>query len=244
MGTGRRPWQVAASWPVRPDAVPWDAGVVAYAVESVPTRFIQRWMLYVAERDAALAGTHAPWDGVLTGGEARVVAAGGTVTTEGVRMPADVGLALPQPGQIVTVLWRFRNATFAPVEDRSALRVCTASGVATNLAAPLWLGTESGFPLPLGQTARSGSCTNSSAQSANVVAVMPFMHELGENAAIALRSPSDGRPCSAPRAPAGKIHAIAWILIPRIDALPFATQYPCDHMDIACQPRPGPLERI
>lgn len=111
-------------------AVPWDAGAVAYAVESLPTRFTQRWVLYVAERDAALAGAHAPSDGVLTGGEPRVVAAGGTVTTEGVRMPADVGLALPQPGQLVTVLWRFRNATFAAVEDRSALRVCTASGLA------------------------------------------------------------------------------------------------------------------
>jgi hypothetical protein len=135
-------------------------------------------------------GTFAPSIGTHIGDSAQLIA-GWAVGGSDVRMPNDVGLRVPGPGEGLMIEWHFYNTGSELAMDSSAVEVCTLpAGTLKNLAGITWLGTEN-FNGPLGmppktQSQFSGTCLPSrtgmnDSDPIKIFFFWPHMHTYGRH---------------------------------------------------------------
>jgi hypothetical protein len=169
--------------------VPWPDGTIGTGygvVQSGSDVSVRAWAFSVAA-DAQAPGTViSNVTGSLLGGDARLIAAWSNGSCD-VRLPASVGLELPNASGLLMVQWHHMNTTGAMQDDASAFRICTApptSGV--QRVAFTWLGTENlGGPIGMapGMNQFRGSCANDSGGDITIVGLDPQMRALGIEAA-------------------------------------------------------------
>ncbi|HKU42624.1 MAG TPA: hypothetical protein VJR89_30910 [Polyangiales bacterium] len=152
-------------------------------------KVLHHWLFY-STVGATMDGTFAPSIGTHIGDAANLFA-GWAVGGNDVNMPPEVGLKLPAPGEGLLLEWHYYNASAAPVEDRSAVELCTVpAGTLKHTASMTWLGTEN-FNGPLGMPPRveskfSGTCLPGRAGMAgdepiHIFTLWPHMHTYGRH---------------------------------------------------------------
>jgi hypothetical protein len=165
---------------------PWPTGSQAtrFGARFENLSVLHHWLLFSSAKPVTLDGTHETVIGTQLGDEAQLLA-GWAVGGCSVEMPPGVGLELPPEGSLLNVQWHFYNNTGLPVNDRSAVQVCTVpAGTRPNVGSLTWLGTENFFgPLgmPPGPNEFGGTCTNRTNAPITIWSFWPHMHALGRN---------------------------------------------------------------
>jgi hypothetical protein len=170
---------------------PWKepAELVSWRTIYDNRKVMHHWLFY-STVGAAMDGTFAPSIGTHIGDAAQLFA-GWAVGGNDTKMPPDVGLKLPAPGEGLLLEWHFYNASAAPDEDNSAVELCTVpAGSLKHTAGMTWLGTENfnglaGMP-PRTQSKFSGTCAPGRAgmttdEPIRIFSLWPHMHTLGRN---------------------------------------------------------------
>ena len=170
---------------------PWTTPVEAVSFRTIydNRKVMHHWLLY-STLGATMDGTFAPSIGTHIGDAAQLIA-GWAVGGSDVRMPKDVALRVPGPGEGLMIEWHFYNAEPQLAMDTSSIEVCTLpAGTLKNLAGITWLGTEN-FNGPLGMPPKvesqfSGTCLPSrtgmnASDPIKLFFFWPHMHTYGRH---------------------------------------------------------------
>lgn len=159
-------------------AVPWPAGSVAtrYGAVDDSSLSVHAWLFSIATSTAP--GTvSANVTGSLIGENARMLGAWATGGCN-VQLPGDVGLELPDTGNLV-VQWHHLNETGSAQDDSSVFTVCTVPATERpQLAGLTILGTEN-INAPPGSSEFGSACVNDSDTPVTLLSLDPHMHSMG-----------------------------------------------------------------
>ena len=170
---------------------PWTKPVQALRFRHLPDNkaVLHHWLLY-SEAAPLADGTIDQCDlagptGFLCGqATTRGLITGWAPGREDFRLPAEVGLELPAPGELLAVEFHYYNTTGAAAADRSGVEVCVTSKFRPNTASITWLGTQK-INLPPRQLGMaSGTCSPlrtgmNATDPIHVLFSWPHMHKLG-----------------------------------------------------------------
>jgi len=167
--------------------VPWPPGTIAtrFGAKFDNLQVLHHWLGFSITSGGAAAGTVQTNVTGTTLGQGAELIGGWAVGGCNVVFTPDVGLKLPDSGQIM-VQWHHYNSTGAPAQDGTRVQFCTMPASARqHLAGLTFLGTENFNGLagmPAGQTSKfSGTCPNNSGGPITIVGYTPHMHLLGTN---------------------------------------------------------------
>jgi hypothetical protein len=167
--------------------IPWPAGTLAtrFGAKFDNLAVLHHWLGFGISSGTQPAGTVQP--GVLgtTLGQGAELIGGWAVGGCNVNFGQNMGLKLPDSGQIM-IQWHHYNNTGSTAMDGSIIQFCTVpNGQRPNVGGLTFLGTENFNGLagmPPGQVSKfSGTCTNNSGKPIHIVGYDPHMHLLGTN---------------------------------------------------------------
>jgi hypothetical protein len=174
---------------------PWPDGTVAtrFGARYDNIQVLHHWLLFSTAEDMP-EGFHATSPLPTLLGVNATLLSGWAVGGSNLELPEDVGAELPPKGTQVNIQWHFYNATAKPLQDMSAVQVCTVPAAQRkNVASVSWLGTEdlngnvwtAGAGMPAHQESTfQGTCDPlregmNDSEPIHVIAFWPHMHQLG-----------------------------------------------------------------
>ncbi len=166
-------------------AVPWPPNSVAtrFGARFDNVAILHHWLGFIEASPAQPAGTVQPNVTGTTLGESAELIGGWAIGGCNVELPPDVGIKLPDSGEVM-IQWHHFNSTGTAQQDGTAVQWCvTDASNRAHIGGITFLGTEDlGGPIgmPAGQmSSYSGSCTNSSGGPITIVGFSPHMHTIG-----------------------------------------------------------------
>jgi len=161
-------------------SVPWPAGSVAsrFGARFDNIKILHHWLGFAEASPGQAPGAVVPNVTGTTLGEGAELIGGWAIGGCNTVMPPDVGIKLPDSGEIM-IQWHHFNSTGTPQTDGTAVQWCTkaASSVA-HVAGITFLGTEN-LGMPPGMSSKSGTCTNNSGAPITIIGFSPHMHTIG-----------------------------------------------------------------
>lgn len=174
--------------------IPWAEDTVATRIggDYDNVQVLYRWLMFASD-----VGTPGTVERNVTGTtlftNAQLLAGWSTGGCT-VELPQDFGLALPGPstGKTLMIQWHHLNLTGTEQPDATTVQVCTVPrSERAHIGGMTMLGTEDLNDMPAGaESKRSGSCLNETAEPITLVALWPYMHELGTEVALDALAPN------------------------------------------------------
>ena len=162
-------------------AIPWPANTVAtrFGARYDNIAVLHHWLAFAEATPAQPAGGVVPNVTGTTLGESAELIGGWAIGGCNTVMPDDVGIKLPDSGEIM-VQWHHFNSTGSAQQDGTAVQFCTAPASSrAHIAGLTFLGTEN-MSIPPGQTGTAtGSCINNSGAPITIMGFTPHMHTIG-----------------------------------------------------------------
>ncbi len=167
--------------------VPWPPGTLAtrFGAKFDNLSILHHWLAFGITNTSQAVGTVQPGVSGTTLGLGAELIGGWAVGGCNVNFGPDMGLKLPDSGQIM-VQWHNYNSTGSTAQDGTIVQFCTVpAGGRPNIGGLTFLGTENldgPGGMPAHQVSKfSGTCTNNSGKPITIMGYDPHMHLLGTN---------------------------------------------------------------
>lgn len=173
--------------------MPWQGKAQALSVFPLidDARVLHHWLLYTEEAGPYQDGGHEECNGVHPNA---TLVTGWAPGGEGLIMPENVGLYLPEPAEdtfFILELHYNNQAKHPDALDRSGAEVCTTDKLRENVAGVHWLGTEN-LLIGAGEQKFTGTCKPNISEPVHILGFSPHMHQLGRRMQTSIERVSGG----------------------------------------------------